>query len=309
MKRIKLKTLMGPVILGMIVTVASAYPISPRPLRLLVEESEFILVAHVRDIQEVKRKKDDHFGGHLAMLTVREVLKGNLGDTIVQVAFNKYMICPAPPFFEKGTDALVFLDKRNNTYSVHALSYGVKTLTKLEIEIYKTRIHEMQEIMSMTDADQKFVVTAEWLVKCAENPATREEGVYELSPKSNFMSYYDRNDKMPFEFTLSDSQKLRLKDALLSTPSMSYSDIGLVDLIYPRYSEQVFTYLVEQLHGHQEDQWWFAGACMNRINLFKSTEHTKELAAEYDNVLFGDRSKKEDQKKIIHDFISEIEKL
>ena len=37
-------------------SVAIGYPISPRPLRLLIEESELIVWAHVSDIRTVKAK-------------------------------------------------------------------------------------------------------------------------------------------------------------------------------------------------------------------------------------------------------------
>lgn len=284
---------------------AESYPITPRPLRKLIEESEYIVVVHIRDLKELKSSEDYP---REAVLDVREVLQGIVKESVIYVKYNADYICPAPPHFKKDADAIVFLDKRHGEFAVHALSYGVKLLTTAQIEVYKERILEMQNILKTVDRDQKFLETTEWLVKCAENPATRYEGVYELSPGSNFMSYYDRDEKQPFEFTLSDNQKLRLKNALIATTSDSYDDFGLVDLVYARYTKDVFPYLLDRIRHLEDNHLWYADGYMNRINLYKSTERSKELVDQFNKYQF-DFQKKAELKKIVTEFIEEIEKL
>jgi len=285
------------------------YPISPRPLRLLVEESEFVVMAHVREIREAKSKKESFDGGAEAILFLREVLRGKIRDSVISVSFQPLMICPAPAHFEKGTDVIVFLDRRGKQFFVHALSYGVKTVTPEVAALYKDRIREMQTILGISDKDEQFLQTTEWLVKCAEHEATRYEGTYDLSRASNFMSYYDRSEGKPFQYILNDDQKRRLKKALLSAAEFSYSDFGLIDLVYASNAEEIYRFMVEKVQHLDEKQMWFAGELMKRICQFKSSPRSEELAAAYNEKLYGSGTKPVELKQIITEFLQQVEKI
>ncbi|HTJ48235.1 MAG TPA: hypothetical protein VL443_02195 [Cyclobacteriaceae bacterium] len=297
-------------ILGGLVGNVLAYPISPRPLRKLIMESEFIIIGHVDAIKSVKVKKDDFFGGSIAEVKVTEVLKGIVKERIISIPFNSNMICPAPPHFQENTDVIVFLDKDDNkNYHIHALSYGLKTRSLNEIEVYKSRINEMQQILLITDKDQQFVESTEWLVKCCENPATRYEGVYELSPESDFMSYYDRTESQPFQYELSVDQKMRLKAALLSTTEISYHDFGLVDLVYPENKEEVFNYLLNTLQHLKQDDLWLADECMKRLCYVKTSDRLEKLVADFDHKKYGEDKDRKELPSILTNFIQEIQKM
>jgi hypothetical protein len=289
---------------------AQGYPISPRPLRLLIEESEFIVWAHVRDIRTVKeRGKKYTFENTVAVLTVYEVLQGTLTAVEIEIPYPAGLICPAPPHFEKGTDVLVFLDRAKGVYSVHALSYGVKELQGGEIAIYKARIAEMQQIMNIEDRDKKFLSTTEWLVKCAEERVTRHEGTYELSRGSDFMSYYDRNEGQPFQHALSDEQRVRLKSALLSSSGLSYADLGLIDLVYTTDAEGVCKDMLVKLKAFQENQLWYASEFMARINHYKSSPRTLELTETFEAKRFADEFKAAQLKALLDEYLMEAGKL
>jgi hypothetical protein len=91
------------ILLGTIGSV-DAYPIDPRPLRKLIMESEFIIIGHVLEIQTVKNKKERDYPDVIARIRISEVLQGNISESVIEVPYNPYYICPAPARYEAGTD-------------------------------------------------------------------------------------------------------------------------------------------------------------------------------------------------------------
>ncbi|MEI9908963.1 MAG: hypothetical protein WDO71_04415 [Bacteroidota bacterium] len=129
-----------------------AYPISPRPLRKLIVESEYIVWARVLNVGSIKstKKNENIWEKDFALIVITELLQGKLQTDTIRVYFCSGMICPAPGVLFKNEEALIFLDKREKMegYEVHALSYGVKHgLNQDEYETYKSRIKEMQTIL------------------------------------------------------------------------------------------------------------------------------------------------------------------
>jgi len=290
------------ILLGTIGSV-DAYPIDPRPLRKMIMESEFIIIGHVLEIQTVKNKKERDYPNVIARIRIAEVLQGNISESVIEVPYNPYYICPAPARYEAGTDVVVFLNKHKGTYSTHALSYGVKTLTAEGLEVYKARILEMQDIQTITDGYTKFFATVEWLVKCAENNATRWEGTFELSPESDFMSYYSRSELPPFQSMLSAEQRARLKKALFATSQPGYADMGLIDLVYRGNEEEVHKYLLTSLKNLTDEQMWFGNFYMERLLQMKSTPQMEALV-ECFSKKFYDRADEKELKNIIQEFVA-----
>ncbi|MGN6647534.1 MAG: hypothetical protein ACTHJT_13515 [Cytophaga sp.] len=174
--------------------VLCAYPISPRPLRKLVAESQYIVYADVVDVNAVS--DTDIWSDHKASLVIREIYQGEFIQDTIEVHFRPTMICPAPARYKTGTSVLAFLYKVDslNFYETQALSYGAKEMTTHEeLMAYEARIREMQQINTIKDSIDRNTKTKDWLVTCAIDPYTRWEGVYELSPQSDFMSNYDYN--------------------------------------------------------------------------------------------------------------------
>jgi hypothetical protein len=284
---------------------ATVYPIDPMPLRKLIMETEYIIIGHVVSVEEVKNKKDA-FANSIAHIRIREVLQGKISDTVVQVSFNPYLICPAPARYAENADVIAFLQKsKNGRFITESLSYGAKTLTLEEIAIYKERIIEMQQILKMSDQDERFIQTVEWLVRCAENDATRWEGTFELSPHSDFMSFYSRSEAQPFQYMLTSEQKLRLKNALLNSKS-DYVSFGIVDLIYTEYQAEIYSYLVAALKNLSGHGLYFANEYMSRIMLKQRNEKLEQLAKEFEAIQF-DYEKSAEKRRIINSFVALIE--
>jgi hypothetical protein len=159
---------------------AAACPIAPpTPLRMLYKGSERVVVARVGNSEVDKTSTDDSL--RRTTFHITESLKGGHGENTLQVAH--YTSYETPDFvgnFKKGDRLLLFLNRdENETYSVNDIRYGAKKLSDEDLKVYLDRIEELSALLLKEKPDDKEIV--EWLVRCAEEPATRWEGAYELS--------------------------------------------------------------------------------------------------------------------------------
>ena len=225
-----------------------AYPITPRPLRKLITESQYIIYARVIDVYAVTNQNS--FTDHKAILAVEELYQGDKLNDTIDVYFSRAMTCPMPAVYEKGTRVLAFLDrgKGKNAYQTHALSYGSKELTLEALTAYKLRIKEMQQIHTINDSAEKNKKIIDWLVCCAIDSDTRWEGVYELSPGTGFLSYYDRGkDTLISIHALSGAQHAALRKAAFEIKSFSYADMDLIDLVEKKNDTELLQFLIDHL--------------------------------------------------------------
>ncbi|MCA1633964.1 MAG: hypothetical protein LC802_09665 [Acidobacteria bacterium] len=160
----------------------AACPISmPVPLRMLYRASERIVVARVgNSAPEKSGDSDDSY--RRTTFHVSESLKGDPSENTFQVVH--WTSSDVPDYegnFKKGDTLLLFLNRIENdhAYRVDDIGYGVKKLSDDDLKIYLRRIEELAAIMQKEKPDE--AETVEWLVRCAEEPATRWEGAYELN--------------------------------------------------------------------------------------------------------------------------------
>lgn len=283
-----------------------AYPISPRPLRQLVTESQHIIVGYVVKTYDKKKDKDD-WGSKIARIAVLENLQGKIKNDTIEIEFNPNMICPAPDRYFDSTYVISFIDrdKKSGKFQTHALNYGAKTLKKEDIEIYKQRIKEIQQILTISDTVKQRIETVEWLVKCAENETTRWEGTFELSPESNFMSFYSRNENQDYKSAINKEQKERLKKTLLN--SNEIIDFGLVDLVYKDNETEIDIFLFSKLKNLNEDEYWIADNFMKRLKHKNTSKEMNEIMEEFEKLQF-EYDKKNELKITVQKFIKLIEK-
>jgi hypothetical protein len=165
---------------GTALVVAAACPVSPpTPLRMLYKDSERVVVARVGNSEVDKTSNDDSF--RRTTFHIGESLKGGHGEETLQVVH--YTSTATPEFagnFKKGERLLLFLNRDDDkeTYRVNDLRYGAKRLSDEDLKVYLKRIEELSALLLKEKPDDKEIV--EWLVRCAEEPATRWEGAYEL---------------------------------------------------------------------------------------------------------------------------------
>lgn len=275
--------------------VLSAYPISPRPLRKLILESPFIVVGHVEKVDTIKQKLGSgkhRWTGLSAMARIRviEVLQGEVREKIIYVEFEPYMICPAPAVYLPNTKVVAFLNRsEKGKYSTHALSYGSKTLSDDGIAAYRARILEMQEILRISDHHQQFMETVSWLVRCAASKHTRWEGTYELSPRSDFMSFYDREGNEQFDLMLSREDRKSLRAALLTTKEIDYDDLGLVDLVYNGERDEIYNMMLSRLERARTEPCWYAPYLMERLSYVNRSPELEDIMKQYSDSLYSIR--------------------
>ncbi|MXN91328.1 hypothetical protein GR160_08810 [Flavobacterium sp. Sd200] len=291
---------------------ATSYPISPRPLRKLVIESDAIIVGNVIKVYKKetpkKRKKNISYTNYsYARIVISEVLQGNVYNDTIEIPFTPNMVCPAPARYYEKTTVLVFLDVTQKGYTTHALSYGAKTLDSVGIKIYKSRILEMQDILKISNSTSQKNETVEWLVKCSENPVTCWEGVFELSPGSDFMSSYSHDTDPTFGSYLNAAQKAKLKEAFLSSLDFNYHDFGLSDLVYKENQKEIDTVLLEKLKTLSPNKYWCAWDFMARLKHLNNSPEMENLLKIQKELEFKHNNEIE-RKKVIDEFVSLVEK-
>ena len=156
---------------------------APQPLRSLYNKNALIVVARVGASKKMERD-----GSAMLMktaLTISRTLKGQTRKPTIYVYHWTYGE-DAEQQFVIGNDLLLFLRRREDRithkvqdgYEVEYPGFGIKKLSSAELDVYVARIKELEEI-EQPDIDSPEI--AEWLVRCAEEPATRWEGTSELA--------------------------------------------------------------------------------------------------------------------------------
>ena len=166
----------------------------PQPLRTLYKLSERVVVARV-GAKEVLATTEDEMASVRVTLHVTENVKGEpvqvvhfyhdefVGKSAEKDEEEKQLISfsgrPVPRL-KSGERYLFFLDPREEGggYEVNDEDYGIKELSDDGLKVYLERMKELADITRQEPENKLALV--EWLVRCAEEPATRWEGAYEL---------------------------------------------------------------------------------------------------------------------------------
>ncbi|HLL70800.1 MAG TPA: hypothetical protein VK363_05170 [Pyrinomonadaceae bacterium] len=155
-----------------------------KPLRALYTESELVAVARVGDSVKVEQKHP-LMGLTRTVLHVSSLLKGESKEVREKVVNLYHYVWGAqnadsPNTYSKDDVLLVFLRTREGGDGYVPTDYerGVKKLPPDDLKVYVSRIEELSVIMR--DVKPSAEVITEWLVRCAEEPATRWEGAFEL---------------------------------------------------------------------------------------------------------------------------------
>ncbi len=162
----------------------------PKPLRALYTESDLVVVARVGQTVPVEVASfEDKAKAYLlkTSLHVNSTVKGQGNHGVISLysvrwrGQNDDQAPTAYDDYDDGEKLLFFLKRRANEegYEEADVSYGVKKLTDADLRVYVERMDELTLIMQQEKPDPARIV--EWLVRCAEEPATRWEGLYELT--------------------------------------------------------------------------------------------------------------------------------
>lgn len=190
----------------------------PATLLALYLRSDLILVAEVRSEKDgsiTDEGEDYYFVDVERRLSVSSVLKGKLPPNFVFVQ-NEYRnktgsaaeesapdeeIVYHPYGYRGGTEIepgeryLFFFEKNAETRRFDLTDYvsGVKKLDDYELSVHVKRLRELRAIEKMRK-DQAAALTA-WLIRCAEEPSTRWDGVFELNESFRRLDYAVENNE------------------------------------------------------------------------------------------------------------------
>jgi hypothetical protein len=175
-------------------------PPPPQPLRTLYLDSDLIIVAQVGATTLVREEKFSDF--LKTSLIVSSVLKGETAGPVVSLynrahRGNRELAAK----YKQGESLLLFLQETGEGYALDDPTYCIKRLSAGDLQIYLERIAELDSILQQAPPDNERLV--EWLVRCAEEPATRWEGAYELA-----MSAYDLDADMARSVAAEDEADL-----------------------------------------------------------------------------------------------------
>lgn len=258
--------------------------IYPRSLKILVEQSENIIIARVLKVEKNPGKGNiDIWQNSIATLLIKEVLKGDISTDTIKVFFGKGYTCPRPDSYVPHRTVLAFIDKHKpfKRYHTPALSYGTKYPSKEGLALYKKRIVEMLQIMKMKPSQQKIQQTIDWLIECAKYPVTRWEGTFEFYPpfSDSFMySYDDDNDVAVKKHVLSLTQKSKIRAILFSIQKMKYFDFGLIDWAAEKGDQEMADFLIKKLKALGQENSWPALTYIKNIAFVTDRKDLKKLA-------------------------------
>lgn len=93
-----------------------------------------------------------------------------------------------------GDDALLFLRNDEDSKRLELTDYrdGLKKLPREDIAVYEARIKELTSIFAAEKPSMEKIT--DWLVRCAEDEATRWEGTYELERSFDALEYKTRRE-------------------------------------------------------------------------------------------------------------------
>lgn len=266
------------------ITVQGRIALPNRTLRTLYDMSEVIVIARVAESTVLQRDGDRIL--LKTALAVSRTLKGKQHD-VVFVLHSTYEGSQSP--FEGASDLLVFLKPRHGAsrilggaagYEVVDSSRAVKTLPPKALEKYADRLTELDSMLRRGRTKAQEVV--EWFIRCAEDPATRREGVVDLKDEQNLA------------LLLTASHKERLMNALSLVDEMDDSDIELIKLISRWNEPRLLPFLLTQLRRMEQGAPQIADSIISLVGDILEDETIRELAEAYsDDATYEDLAAKE----------------
>src|SRR5262249_35199085 len=157
----------------------------PSSLLDLYRQSDLITIAQVGRSVVAGTDKEMQLTQVRTDLRISSQLKGENDQQVIH--FYYWANDDNPVAFKQGARLLVFLQfrktedgKRMDGFEIIGWERNsIKELDDGALAVYRQRIEELTAIVRRGDPDPAEVV--EWLIRCVEEPATRQEGVRKLS--------------------------------------------------------------------------------------------------------------------------------
>jgi hypothetical protein len=292
----------------------------PQSLLDLYRHSDLVAIAQVG--QSTIAEKGERGRWLKTALRISSQLKGTNSRQVISLYH--WVDDNDPIIFKRGDKLLVLLQhseseegERPEVYEPTGWGNSNKKLDDGALAIYRQRIEELTAIYQRGAPEPAELV--EWLVRCVEDPVTREESVPALSNSlylltsqreqeneaksqsvegeessgesgdvdedSNEQSSDNAEDKWEREnidlaMALTPDHKSRLANVLFGIAELSEADMKLVSLIEDLGEERLAPYLVSQLRRVADDAPRFAVSIIRMIAWIIKDEDLKRLADE-----------------------------
>jgi len=303
-----------------------AMRIPMRGLLDLYSQSDRIVLA--RAVRSVKIQSIGQSFLVRTSLTVSSTLKGE-PESLVNV-YDSYDGSQGP--FSPDETLLVFLrhretigdKKTDGGYELVDFLRAVKHLSSSDLESYVQRINELGRLSPETKSHQEEVV--EWLVRCAEDPATRWEGAHSLASSAATLQAslrqddseeeanapeeaeeqesdesveadateqaaldaHELYDNAAYAALLTADQKERLMKTLLSTKTITEGNAELVEAVKDFHDPRLLPFLVSQLRRAQDNPPEYTTSVAQVVAELLHDKRIDALAESYAELRYGD---------------------
>ncbi len=305
-----------------------------QPLRTLYDESDLVVVATPGNSVKVETERETV--RMKTALNVSLTLKGEAKKSVVYVYH--WVYGEEDKTFVGDKNLLVFLKRskqekaRNDGYEVDDISFGVKRLSDADLKIYTQRIAELAKIMKAEKLDESELV--EWLVRCAEEKATRFEGISELAKSFRQLRYREEakeeeeveesedvegeeesameieadeaadepedveeenQEYLKITSLLTKQQKDRLMAILYNTEELTDEESDLIELAKAWQDARLVPFLIAQLRRMENAPTDFAVTIIDELVELLDDEEVEEAANEYtENASYEDEAEDDD---------------
>jgi hypothetical protein len=240
--------------------------------------------------------------------------------------FKDFDIADSDDGLRSGDSVLLFLRKKEGGegYELTDRADGIKRMSDEDLAVYAKRIGELNYIFDTPNVDQTEVV--EWLVRCAEEPATRWEGAFELLQSSERLAWQQKQspdcmgtfcqndsdlknsnrqpDPADLARSLTDHQRGQLLDMIFSNGNgqkrVVRGDQELLQLAGQWGDERLACYLIDRLRDGSKDAYENAQVITMIAKTFKDPQ-IAQLITKYNSApnAGSDSSKKAESRAAI----------
>ena len=323
---VTMRKIQREVIMGMTVS------LRPQSLLDLYQQSDLVAIAHVGRSVVAGTDSEMRTKQIKTELRISSRFKGE--DNQQVIPFYYWRVAGYPAQFNRGDRLLVLLRRRASEngqmpdgYLASGWENSIKELDDDALAIYRQCIEELTAIFRRGNPDPAEIV--EWLIRCVEESATREEGVIKLSEilmlqashrerenmaksqsvkaeepagqseddeeESNERSDdYDeaktKKESLKLAAALTQEHKTRMANALFNIAELNEGDLKLVNLIHKLGDDRLEPYLVSQLRRVADRAPRFAESLVWMIAGVINDEDLKRLASDYDDSAEYDKS-------------------
>lgn len=206
--------------------VAPRLPTPPTPLHRMVAQSALIAVVRPGPTVSSRVLEDDYAPDGRVTLFLREVIAGDAEGGHVTACCDTRVVCPTPARYPEGEDVLVFLTRSPWGWCAVGGPLGgndaIKRVEAADLPVWRARIRELRALVcSLGERWLDSPEVVEWLVRCAEEPATRLAG-------AGALWLLEREPAGP---RLHPLQRRRLADVLVASPELGPGEDRLLELL------------------------------------------------------------------------------